>query len=50
VIDAYVRGVGQAVRLAGPVFRRPQTGLGTAYVAWLVLGAVAIAIAGVRFA
>jgi NADH-quinone oxidoreductase subunit L len=50
VIDAYVRGIGPATRLSGGLLRRAQTGLATAYTAWLVLGAVALAIAGVMFA
>jgi NADH-quinone oxidoreductase subunit L len=50
VIDAYVRGIGPTLRLGGSTVRRAQTGLATAYAAWLVLGAVAVAIAGVVFA
>ena len=50
VIDAYVRGVAPAVRFGGSLLRRAQTGLATTYTAWLVLGAVAIAVAGVMFA
>jgi NADH-quinone oxidoreductase subunit L len=47
VIDAYVRGVGPTLAGAGAVLRRAQTGLATAYAAWLFLGAAALAIAGV---
>ena len=50
VIDRLVRAIGPAARVAGSTLRRAQTGLATAYPAWLVLGAVALAIAGVVFA
>jgi NADH-quinone oxidoreductase subunit L len=50
VIDAYIRGIGPAARTGGIVLRRAQTGLSTAYAAWLVLGAVVIAVAGVVLA
>jgi NADH-quinone oxidoreductase subunit L len=50
VIDRVVRAIGPAARRAGSTLRRAQTGLATAYPAWLVLGAVALAIAGVVFA
>jgi len=49
-IDAGVRAVAPTFRAAGLALRRAQTGLATAYTAWLVLGAVAIAVAGVVFA
>jgi NADH-quinone oxidoreductase subunit L len=47
VIDAYVRGVRPTLAGAGIVLRRAQTGLATAYAAWVFLGAAAIAIAGI---
>jgi NADH-quinone oxidoreductase subunit L len=47
VIDAYVRAVPPTIRAGGNLLRRAQTGLATAYAAWLVLGAVVIALAGV---
>ena len=50
VIDAYVRAVPITARTGGNLLRRAQTGLATAYAAWLVLGAVVIAIAGVVLA
>jgi NADH-quinone oxidoreductase subunit L len=50
VIDAPVRAIGPGARAAGTALRRAQTGLATAYPVWLVLGAVAIAVAGVVFA
>jgi NADH-quinone oxidoreductase subunit L len=46
VVDAYVRAVAPAVTAAGNGLRRASTGLATAYAAWLVLGAVAVAVAG----
>jgi NADH-quinone oxidoreductase subunit L len=50
VIDAYVRAVPHAARAGGTLLRRAQTGLATAYAAWLVVGAVLIAIAGLVLA
>ena len=50
VIDAYVRAVAPTAAGAGVLLRRAQTGLATAYTAWLVLGAVVIAVAGVVLA
>jgi NADH-quinone oxidoreductase subunit L len=47
VIDAYVRAIPPTLRVGGNLLRRAQTGLATAYAAWLVIGAVVIAIAGV---
>ena len=47
VIDAYVRLVGHVAGYAGRLLRRTQTGLATGYAAWLVIGAVAVAVAGV---
>jgi NADH-quinone oxidoreductase subunit L len=47
VIDFYVRAVGTTASSAGSLVRRAQTGLATAYAAWLVIGAVALAVAGV---
>jgi NADH-quinone oxidoreductase subunit L len=47
VIDAYVRTVGHVTGYAGRLLRRTQTGLATGYVAWLMIGAVAVAVAGV---
>ncbi len=50
VIDGYVRAVAPTVSAGGALLRRAQTGLATAYAAWLVVGAVAIAVIGVVFA
>lgn len=50
VIDAYVRAIPPTFRVGGNLLRRAQTGLATAYAAWLVLGAIVIAIAGVVLA
>jgi NADH-quinone oxidoreductase subunit L len=50
VIDAYVRAVPLAARSGGVLLRRAQTGLATAYAAWLVIGAVLIAVASVVLA
>jgi NADH-quinone oxidoreductase subunit L len=50
VIDAYVRAIPSTVRGGGSLLRRAQTGLATGYAAWLVLGALAIAVAGVVLA
>jgi NADH-quinone oxidoreductase subunit L len=50
VIDAYVRAIAPTAAGAGALLRRAQTGLATAYTAWLVLGAVVIAVAGVVLA
>ncbi len=47
VIDAYVRAVPLTAQAGANLLRRAQTGLATGYAAWLVLGAVVIAIAGV---
>ena len=47
VIDAYVRGIAPSFRVGGNLLRRAQTGLATGYAAWLVLGAVVLAVAGV---
>jgi NADH-quinone oxidoreductase subunit L len=47
IIDAYVRGTASASRWAGLGLRRFQAGLVTAYVAWLVAGAVVVGLAGV---
>ena len=47
VIDAYVRGVGQASRWGGRVLRRASTGLATGYMAWVLIGAVVVGVAGV---
>jgi NADH-quinone oxidoreductase subunit L len=47
VVDAYVRGVGLASRWGGLLLRRASTGLATGYVAWVVVGAVAVGVAGV---
>jgi NADH-quinone oxidoreductase subunit L len=46
VVDAYVRGTPVVARWAGLALRRAQTGLATAYLVWLVLGAVAAGVAG----
>jgi NADH-quinone oxidoreductase subunit L len=46
VVDAYVRGTATASRWGGAVLRAAQGGLATGYVAWLVLGAVAVGVAG----
>jgi NADH-quinone oxidoreductase subunit L len=50
VIDAYVRAVAHASRIGGQVLRRPQTGVALGYATWLVLGAVAVAFAGMMLA
>ncbi len=50
VVDAYVRGTVVGSRWAGIALRRAQTGLATGYVAWLILGAVAVGVAGVVLA
>ncbi|MCE0536587.1 hypothetical protein LWF15_13825 [Kineosporia rhizophila] len=47
VVDAYVRGVGPATTIAGKLLRLAQTGLASAYAAWVFAGAVVIAVAGV---
>jgi NADH-quinone oxidoreductase subunit L len=47
VVDAYVRGAPVAARWGGLVLRRTQTGLATAYLAWLVIGAVLAGVLGV---
>jgi NADH-quinone oxidoreductase subunit L len=47
VIDFYVRGVATVAQAGGTVLRRAQTGLATAYTAWVVVAAVVVAIAGV---
>jgi NADH-quinone oxidoreductase subunit L len=47
VVDAYVRGAPVGARWGGLALRRAQTGLATAYLAWLVLGAVLAGVAGV---
>lgn len=47
VVDAYVRGTPVVTRWAGLALRRAQTGLATAYLAWLVIGAVLAGLAGV---
>jgi NADH-quinone oxidoreductase subunit L len=47
VVDAYVRGTPVLARWGGLALRRAQTGLATAYLAWLVLGAVVAGLAGV---
>jgi NADH-quinone oxidoreductase subunit L len=47
VIDAYVRAVGPLTRAGGAALRRAQTGLATAYTAWVVVAAVVVAVAGV---
>ena len=50
VVDGYFRAIPLTAEAAGKLLRRAQTGLATAYAAWLVLGAVVIAIAGVVLA
>jgi NADH-quinone oxidoreductase subunit L len=50
VVDAYVRAVAPTMAAGGNLLRRAQTGLATAYAAWLVLGAVVIAIASLVLA
>jgi len=47
VVDAYVRAAPLTARWAGLVLRRTQTGLATAYLAWLVIGAVLAGVVGV---
>jgi NADH-quinone oxidoreductase subunit L len=47
VVDAYVRGTAILSRWGGLALRRMESGLVTGYVAWLVLGAVAVGLAGV---
>ncbi|GLY27648.1 proton-conducting transporter membrane subunit [Kineosporia sp. NBRC 101731] len=46
VVDAYVRGVRPTTEIAGAVLRRAQTGLATAYAAWVFVGAVVLTVAG----
>ena len=46
-IDAAPRGTAAAVGWAGLQLRRAATGLANGYVAWVVLGAVAVGLAGV---
>ncbi|GAB6901205.1 NADH-quinone oxidoreductase subunit 5 family protein [Kineosporia succinea] len=46
VVDAYVRGVHPVTAVAGVVLRRAQTGLATGYAAWVFVGAVVVAVAG----
>jgi NADH-quinone oxidoreductase subunit L len=46
VVDVYVRGSATASRWGGAALRTAQGGLATGYVAWLVLGAVAVGVAG----
>ncbi len=50
VVDAYVRGTAVATRWGGLALRRAESGLVTGYVAWLVLGAVLVGLAGVVLA
>jgi NADH-quinone oxidoreductase subunit L len=47
VVDAYVRGIGHLATGSGALLRRAQTGLATAYTAWVMVGAVIVALAGV---
>jgi NADH-quinone oxidoreductase subunit L len=47
VVDAYVRGIGHLATGCGALLRRAQTGLATAYTAWVMVGAVIVALAGV---
>jgi NADH-quinone oxidoreductase subunit L len=49
-IDAGVRAIEPSFRFGGELLRRAQTGLATAYAAWLLLGAVLIAVVGVVLA
>jgi NADH-quinone oxidoreductase subunit L len=50
LVDAYPRGSVIVVRWAGLALRRAQAGMATGYVAWVVLGAVAVGLAGVVLA
>ena len=47
VVDAYPRGSVVLVRWTGLLLRRSELGLATGYLAWAVLGAVVIGVAGV---
>jgi NADH-quinone oxidoreductase subunit L len=47
VVDAYVRAGAVAARGAGRGLRRASTGVATGYLAWVVLGALVAAVAGV---
>ncbi len=47
VVDAWVRGTAVGAHWGGVVLRRAQAGLATGYLAWVVLGAVALGVAGV---
>jgi hypothetical protein len=47
VVDFPVRGLSALTERAGVLLRRSQTGLATAYLAWLMLAAVLIGLAGV---
>ncbi|GAB3272546.1 NADH-quinone oxidoreductase subunit 5 family protein [Kineosporia babensis] len=46
VIDAYVRATGPTTTIAGKLLRLAQTGLASAYAAWVFVGAVVITVAG----
>ncbi len=47
VVDAYPRGAAVAVRWAGTGLRRLSDGLATGYLGWVVVGALAMGLAGV---
>jgi NADH-quinone oxidoreductase subunit L len=47
VVDAYVRGGAVLARGAGRGLRRASTGVATGYLAWVVVGALIAAVAGV---
>jgi NADH-quinone oxidoreductase subunit L len=47
LVDAYPRGSVVLARWGGLVLRRAQAGLATGYVAWVLIGAVAVGLAGV---
>ncbi|HEX2809385.1 MAG TPA: NADH-quinone oxidoreductase subunit L, partial [Kineosporiaceae bacterium] len=47
VVDAYPRGSVVLTRWAGVLLRRAEVGLANGYVAWAVVGAVAVGLAGV---
>ncbi len=47
VVDAYPRGGAAAAQWAGVGLRRLSTGLATSYLGWVVVGALALGVAGV---
>jgi NADH-quinone oxidoreductase subunit L len=50
LVDAYPRGSVVLARWGGLALRRAQAGIATGYVAWVLIGAVAVGLAGVVLA